>query len=344
VNFINATIAPVRELVIVIADLYLPPGEGADPARADVAAGTAPGMEYTARFGTREILADGWRAWLARRVGRADLAGVAPARIAAASCPYNDATAWIATPVQLIAGLTRVHLSPHGILRLPPPELAALADAFKCVFAGSGLVLHPLPCGEFLLFTAGMSPLATLEPARAAGADLAQSLPQGPQAGGLRRLGAEIEMWLHGEPVNTARARRDEPPVTSLWLWGSAGAGDSPPRVADKGVTVSVPGARAFGSDAWLDGLWRIQGSACETLPAQLDANSAEGNLAVWVVEARQGLAELDARFVAPALKALKGGAADRVTLIANDIATTLGPLSGRRFWRRARSGVGGLL
>jgi hypothetical protein len=341
VNFINATIAPVRELVIVIADLYLPPGD-AEAARAGVAAGTAPGIEYAARFGERAILTDGWRAWLARRAGRADLDGVAPARIAAAMLPDNDATAWIATPVQLVAGLTSVHLPARGILRLAPLELAGLADGFRRAFDGSGLALHPLPCGELLLFTAGMPPLATLEPARAAVADLAQSLPQGPQAAGLRRLGAEIEMWLHGEPVNTARARRGEPPVTSLWLWGSLGAPGAPQRVApDTGVSASALTPRAFGSDAWLDGLWRIQGSACEALPAQLAVDSGAADLRVWVVEAREGLAALDARFVSPALKALKGGGAERVTLIANDIRTSLGPHSGRRFWRRARPGIG---
>ncbi|GAC1454260.1 MAG: hypothetical protein PVSMB6_09760 [Steroidobacteraceae bacterium] len=258
-------------------------------------------------------------------------------------CPYHDATAWIATPVQLVAGLTSVFLPAHGIMRLPPPELAGLADGFRRAFDGSGLVLHPLPCGEFLLFTAGMPPLATLEPARAAGADLVESLPRGAHAGRLRRLGAEIEMWLHGEPVNTARARRGEPPVTSLWLWGGAGAPDSPSQLAVTGAAAAAtaPGPRAFGADAWLDGLWRIQGRACEALPARLVVPGGEDTLGVWVVEMRQGLAELDARFVSPALKALKGGAVERVTLLANDTCTTVGPRSGRRFWRRARPGIG---
>jgi hypothetical protein len=363
VNFINATIAPVRELVIVIADLYLPRGEDADRVRAGVTAGSAPGFEFAARFGERAALADGWRAWLARRLGRGDLANLAPARIAAAMCADAPegvggmaATAWIATPVQLVAGLTRVHLAAHGILRLPPAELASLAGSFRRVFGGSGLALYPLPCGELLLFTAGMPALATLEPARAVGAELAQSLPQGPQAAPLRRLGAEIEMWLHGEAVNAARAQRGEPPVTSLWLWGSADTPDTPLHAA--GAAVAAPRtARAFGTDAWLEGLSRIQGSAYEALPARLRLGEEPANLEVWVLEVRQelvaagggaslahALAQLDLRFMSPALAALKAGLADSVTLMANDTRVTLTPRSGRKFWRRARPGGGGLL
>ena len=42
-------------------------------------------VEAVARFGARARLADGWRTWLLGRTGRADLEGVAPACIAAAS-------------------------------------------------------------------------------------------------------------------------------------------------------------------------------------------------------------------------------------------------------------------
>ena len=346
----------------MIADLYLPRGEDADRAGAGVTAGTVPGIEYAGRFGERTALTEGWRAWLAHRIGRADLAGVAPARIAAvwAAQPgavgAADATAWIATPVQLVADITRVHLPAHGILRLQPAELAALTASFRGAFGGSGLALHPLPCGELLLFTAGMPPLATLEPARAAGGDLAQVLPQGRQAASLRRLGADIEMWLHGEPLNTARTQRGEAPVTSLWLWGSAGAPGAPLTVPDAGLA-TVTRARAFGSDAWLDGLWRIQGSACETLPPRLSREGGERDLEVWVLELRQelaragaaaslapALAQLDARFISPAIEVLRRGSTDIVTLIANDTCVRLGRRSGRQFWRRAPPGLRCLL
>src|SRR5215475_14424315 len=120
VNFTGATIAPVRELVIVITDLYLPPHMQA--ARdAAVLRGLA-GFEYLARYGARERLASDWCDWTAAVSGRADLIGAAPARLAAAAVPDGsyepDGTLWLATPVHLSAGLTRVHFEHQGLLHL----------------------------------------------------------------------------------------------------------------------------------------------------------------------------------------------------------------------------------
>ena len=102
----------MRELVIVIADLYLPADPGAAsrvPAPRDLA-----GLACFTRWGAREPLTHGWRAWLGAWLGRAELAGIAPARIAAAVYPQlvgTQETMWLAVPVHLSAGLSRVHLA-----------------------------------------------------------------------------------------------------------------------------------------------------------------------------------------------------------------------------------------
>ena len=56
-----------------------------------------------------------------------------------------------------------------------------------------------------------------------------------------------------------------------------------------------------------------------------------------------QALAALDARFIAPALAALRDGALARVTLIANDTALTVRRRSALRIWRRGRPGLASL-
>src|ERR1700728_74795 len=115
------------------------------------AIGTLPGLEHVARFGQRRSIEGegGWRPWLARWLGRTDLAGVAPAVIAAAAAdappqaaatppaalPTRDGTAWIATPVHLIAGLTSLHLDRRSILRLPTADLESFANDFNRTFA-----------------------------------------------------------------------------------------------------------------------------------------------------------------------------------------------------------------
>jgi hypothetical protein len=347
----------VREIVIVITDMF-PPASATAAELTGTPVASAPGIERACRFGAGAVLTDGWRPWLARHVGRADLAQVALARIAAAALPAEAAAraadphsgVWIATPVHLMLGLSRVHLEPHGVLRLRGAELAALVEEFTRAFGGAPLTLHPLPSGQLLLFTPPMSACVTTEPARAARGDLALALPHGPGSAALRRLGAEIEMWLHALPLNAERTRRGELPVTALWLWGNAG-----------GVVGALPtaaaGWRVFGSEPWLDGLWRLAGGTAAPLPVSVSADQEGAGLEVWAVSLGAALSDVggsasvtealgwcDEHYVSPALNALRRGRARRVTLLANDRRLTLGRWSSLKRWRRGGSGAGGLL
>ena len=339
----------------MIADLYLPHGGHGTALTGAAVPGAVPGIESAGRFGERAALEHGWREWLAHELGRADLAGAAPACVAAAEVApagppaLASGTPWIATPLHLSAGAARLALDHRGVLRLPPAELATLAADFHDTFGVSGFTLTPLSCGDFLLRTAGIAAVATTEPARCAGKDLAEALPREPAAAPLRRLLAEIEMWLHGQALNEARSRRGAPPVTTLWLWGAEGRAVQPERREARAV-------RAFGADPYLSGLWHLQADVCRALPGRLEEVLADGPAcgAVLVVEAGQelhsdrhdtlgeSLARLDARFVSPALEALRRGEVARVTLIANDTRITLRRGSHLRFWRRPRAGLRG--
>jgi hypothetical protein len=352
----------VREAVIVIADLYLS-GQPPDPAPSPP--GSAPGLEHMGRFGERERLAGGWRAWLVRWLGREDLADVSVAGIAAASLApdaaanpgvagQRDAPAapvsWMATPVELTAGLTRLHLDRRGIVRLPPGELAELAESFQRAFGGAGLRLQPLSDGNLLLTAPGIAPVGTAEPARYAGGVV--SVPQGPAAAALLRLTAEIEMWLHTEPLNEARRRRGAAPVTGLWLWGAAGRGSAAACRDGGAATPRAP--LAYGSDAFVSGLWHLNGGAAAPLPepaASVFTDSrAERALLVVNVAAElpeapawslgDALAALDGRLVRPALQALEEGRLAHLALVANDTRVRIGRYSALRRWRRRRPGL----
>ena len=349
----------MHELVIVIPDLYLPRelrGAGGAAGFGDI-----PGIEGAARFGARAPLAGGWRAWLPGWIGRTELAAVAPACIAAAALDAGTEVApadmpgasvtswWIARAVHFHAGLTRVHLDQRGLLRLPPAEQATLAADFARTFGSSNYTLAPLPSGEFLLSTPGLAPLATAEPGRCVGAELAELIPAGQAAAPLRRLLSEIEMWLHAQPLNEARRVRGEVPVTALWPWGASGRIVRPQHRAPPELPL------AFGRDAWLEGLWRLQGAACRSPPQHLEEVLAAGaRSAVLIVEVGGELADgrtvaaalsrLDARFVAPALQALRPGTLGAVTVIINDVRARLQRGAVRRFWRRPLAGLGGFV
>jgi len=309
----------VHEIVIVISDLYLPDAPAAAPLK-------LPGLDHIARFGEQGMLAGGWREWLAHWVGRDDLAHAAVSAVAAAGQALASESAWLATPLHLAAGLTTLHFDARGILRLSEQELAELAVDFQRIFHDASLV--PLKSGEFLLMQAAVPATITTEPARIVGGKVADALPRGEGAARLRRLGAEIEMWLHGHPVNRAR----ESPISTLWIWG--GGARTP---LARSMLDELP--LAFGSDSYLGGLWWLCGGEARSLPRQLDATYA-GSVALVVEAGRMSLMEIDRDFIVPALEALQARAVERVSILANDRCLTLRSSGRKKFWRRARSAL----
>jgi hypothetical protein len=347
---------------MVVQDLYVPRELRGSAAQVP----DVPGIEQLARAGTRKQLRQGWREPLLRRAGRSDLEGAAPACIAVAGLEPAHAAdrvaapqgrppgaRWIATALHLRAGLRGVHLDQGGVLRIPPGEQAQLSADFRRTFGSSAGALVPLPSGEFLLDTPGIAALATPEPARCAGSELAAAMPTGPAAAPLRRLLAEIEMWLHAQPVNESRRERGALPISALWPWGASGRVVSAAPGAC-GAAVELP--LACGRDAWLEGLWRLQGAAVRALPQSLEAllaeSAAEGLLLVELGGELRGegdsvsnvLCRIDERLVSPALAALRRAALDRLSLVLNDVCIQLQRANLRRFWRRGRPGLTGFL
>ncbi|MGH8317663.1 MAG: hypothetical protein ACREUL_06745 [Steroidobacteraceae bacterium] len=358
----------MREIVIVIADLYLEPelpGRSGDaavamdllpPGRApasDASPGVAAarGIEHLARFGDRSTLPDGWRAWVAHWVGLPQYAGEAPASVASAPLAATLAprAVWLATPLHLTAGLTSLHFDRRSLLRLPRAEGEELAASFRETFQGSGLDLHPLESGELLLSgPPPPAPATTTEPARLLLTSVAEALAVGEGALALRRLSAEIEMWLHGHPVNARRAQRGAPAIATLWVWGGGAPAISPPTATRELVDV------AFGSDAYVRGLWRLAGGEIRPMPLDWPAVIGEPRAprVLGVVEVAEllhanaswrladAMAEIDRRLVSPSLDALHRGELHRLVLVANDRCLTLRAAHRWRLWRGKRTAL----
>src|SRR5688572_16936463 len=161
------------------------------------------------RFGTTHSLTSGWRSWLAHWLGSAELGAAAPASVAAAA--YDELASadmvWLAAPVHLSASLRSVHLDPFGMLRLDAAGQEALRASFEQTFRDSGYRLVPASSGVFLAAGPALEQIETADPARHLGSSITEALPTGRDAPALRRLGAEIEMWLHEHPVNISRQR-----------------------------------------------------------------------------------------------------------------------------------------
>jgi hypothetical protein len=361
----------VEEVVIVITDLYLTSAAEA----ASIRGVELPGLARIARYGSGRPLEQGWRPWLATWSGQHELAQSAPATIAAAasrakSQDVNGRMMWLATPVHLVAGLASVHLDARGLLQVELDARRALAQDFNTTFTDSGFRLEALPSAGFLMNGPRLDELDTVEPARILGASVTEVLPAASTAPTLRRLVAEIEMWLHSHPINVDRARRGRLPVTALWLWGGGIARegvdhgveptlgtdttDTVPASLVRGAALAATGTPspgvAFGDDPYLHGLWRVSGSNARTTPASFEEVLGHtGRRAVFVLELsqafdahrqwtiREALADLDRRWIVSALDALRRRDIGRVTVLANDHRLTLGSRDPWKLWRMPR-------
>lgn len=245
----------------------------------------------------------GWRRGLLRYLG-ADADADLPEAVVAASAlgiPAGSSVC-LAAPVHAVAGLHRVHLHAAGILELPEDERQALAEGFIAQF-GPDLRLHA--AGSQWLLEAGCAVSADdTDPAEWIGAPLERQPAGSPAQRQLRRLGAEIEMWLAELPVNDRRRRRGQLPVNLLWLWGGG-------VVRARQALPAAPAMQVFGdaSDPWLAGFATLGGGAVRPLPAGwsgVDAGSA-----VVVLHSGAGLPGIQAwesAWFAPALEDLRAG------------------------------------
>jgi hypothetical protein len=336
----------VSSLILVISDLY--------PVRRQwqqqLSLPRLAQLEQWLARGEHSRIEAGWQQWLLEVFGAARHAGHSWAQVAAAAVPAASAAdtgrhpagAWLATPVHLVAGLDTVRVHPAGLLTLTREEQFELARDFATVFQGAGWTLHATLQRELLLQSDRSLQARSSDPARWLGSDPAQGMVAGADAGALRRLGAELEMWLHEHPVNRARLARALLPVSALWLWG----GTAPAPALAPARSPAAAGARAtaltvYGADLFLAGLCAAAGARSQQLvlpwPAAHQAAGAPGDV---IVHGQLGpapdtasLQALEQQLIAPLVAQLRRGDWESLTLLVGDRAVLL-RRHGWRVWQ----------
>ena len=168
----------------------------------------------------------------------------------------------------------------------------------------------------------------------------------GQDARALRRLGAELEMWLHEHPVNRARCDQGLLPVSALWLWGGAhtprahsAAPHSPaPRSA---AGDAAPALQVYGAELFLAGLCQWAGASSLALELPWPAaRPATGTDCDAIVHCQLGptpdgatLQALERELIAPLLQQLRRGDWESLTLLASGQAVQL-RRNGWRVWK----------
>lgn len=245
----------------------------------------------------------------------------------AGSGAVAGASVFLATPVHYVAEMSNVRLAPDGILALRQTEAENLSQDFNRVWHDAGARFIAGTTAE--MFCVFDRPLAatTHDPEEVLDRHIEKYLPSGADALRLRRLMSEIELWLFDHPVNRARLAAALPPVNGLWLWGGGPVLQSMPRVE--------------GFAAGDDPLFKLFARPAAGAGAEAGSRSRAGaNSAVIVVAETPGApgwAEVESRWLTPALEQLRERRLARLDLSAGNRCYRVSARWSRRFWRRTR-------
>ena len=233
-------------------------------------------------------------------------------------------------PVHFAAGLDRLTFVPlEGEARILDTERALIAAVLADHLHSCGMEFHALTDGSWCVRSKQIFDATTSNPEAAASHDLDLMMPQGPDAGALRRLMTELQMVLHDHPVNDARTRRGLPAINAAWLWGN-GVMTEP--------THPHPLPLAFSDAPYLQGIYALHSQSASRAPMSCDAllsSIADAKRAVAVFPVVD-LLTLEEQWIAPLAGALAARQLERLDLILDGWHLQVDRAALRRFWRKA--------
>ena len=249
---------------------------------------------------------------------------------------------WLcADPVHLRFHHERIVLADAGAFELEIDEAQSITDALNTTFADIGEfhVSHDARRWYLKLNVAvdhPVEPISAIAGRRVDGELKGSALP-------LTRWLNEVQMFLHGHPVNEQRQAEGKPAINSLWLWGG---GEMP--------AVEKPASSAIFSDNPLaGGLAQVTSTPLHDKPSMLAAALPQAGARPLVILDqllprvlyedgegwRTAFEKLENDWFAPLQKAL-GKQVDRVSLIAptiyGELHYTVDAADRWKFWKSA--------
>lgn len=234
-----------------------------------------------------------------------------------------------ALPMHFVAGLDRLTaVMLRGDTRVTHAERAELAPTIAAHMRSAGFELLRTEADEWLVRSNVPMDVLMTPPEEAVAAPLTEMMPRGRDAGVVRRLMTELQMLLHEHPVSVRRVQRGVPEVNAIWFHGAGALPDV--------QLHSLP--QAFGSDAYLRGIYRLNDLDVAGAPANAMALLARlQSRAVAVVDA-DDLDMLEVVWLAPLTRPLVAGVITRLDVVLDrwQIVVPSGALL--KFWRTERN------
>jgi hypothetical protein len=233
---------------------------------------------------------------------------------------------WLrADPVSLRADMTRVFMTGCGFADYDAVEREAIERIVAHALSAEGIEVRPADnCWCFRLPAALPFEFAPLH--EALGVDMAEVLPDHPEAATWKRLLTEIQVELHQCEVNAGRRERGRAEVNSVWFWGGG-------RLS---AAVDCGYETVYSNDPVSGGLALQAGCALKTRD---EANPGKGSSLVdWTMDSADapGEAAMLERLVADLVS---GDGPGRVLLVdGRGRAWQYDRAASRRFWQRPRA------
>lgn len=226
---------------------------------------------------------------------------------------------FILQPVHIHVARDHLVLTDPRQLMLEESQARILFDVAKPLFDEVGMDLIYGNPDTWFVRADDWAELQTATPDAASGHNIDIWMPKGPTERSWRKIQNEVQMHWHDHPVNQEREMHRLKPVNSLWLWGGASVATRPEH---------APYKMAFGLCGWTKAFrqcvprYAQASTAIEVLAAApesglvlLDALIEPALSEDWSRWLDQ-MHELETRWFAPLLNALKLGTIEQLSLV----------------------------
>ncbi|MBP6862336.1 MAG: hypothetical protein KBC57_08255 [Neisseriaceae bacterium] len=258
---------------------------------------------------------------------------------------------WL-SPVHLRVNRDYITLADGAVHGINSDEAAQLCAGLNAFLSEEGWQLSPVHPDLWHVRVPKGLDLTLVDLADVVGQDVDTHQPQGADVMHIQRIQTEIQMWLYQHPLNAEREAKGHLSINGVWLWsmpqqGGAAAADVayfvPPQQQWQ-MALAVHDA-PYDFAAWQaqrqeEGVMEMK--ACVLLEDALGAMQYDD---AWGYQ--QSLIDLEARFFAPALAALKAGQLSQLRLVAHGPhggQVSIGSKAHWAFWRQQQSFTGRVL
>lgn len=242
-----------------------------------------------------------------------------------------------ADPVTLWADMARVIMTSYGFADLDETERDEIENTVRSVLLDEGMDFGSSHPERWTIALERPLDFAFPSLNKALGMDVAEVLPEHPEALRWRRILNEIQMALHACPVNVKRRQEGRQEINSVWFWGGGYLPAPSGKPSYCTVFSSHPVSRGL---ALVHECQLLNLSATENLESMAAVSTQPANFLIdwapWPGPGKAPLAQLDS--LARTLLGLVKHHGLTLDLYAgNGTHWTFNHLSALRLWRRRR-------